>query len=114
MERRLGEIAPERRVYGANSPRLPNTSCVSMPGVKSETQIIAFDLAGIAVSAGSACSSGKIAPSHVLDAMGVDPEEAMTVIRISMGWRTRAAEIDRLVAVWKQIFERSGRQADAA
>ena len=114
LESRLGEIAPARRVYGAAAVRLPNTSCVGMPGVKAETQLMAFDLAGIALSAGSACSSGKVAASHVLEAMGVDREEAMTAIRISMGWRTTKTEIDRFVQVWEEIYQRSGRHADAA
>ena len=114
MERRLGELAPKRRVFGEGAARLPNTSCVSMPGVQSETQVMAFDLGGIAVSAGSACSSGKVAASHVLEAMGIEAEEAMTAIRISMGWSTQAADVDRFVAVWKEIYERCGRQADAA
>jgi len=114
MERRLGEVAPKRRIFGGNVPRLPNTSCVSMPRVRSDTQVMAFDLAGIAISAGSACSSGKVSASHVLEAMGVERDEAMTAIRVSMGWATQPAEIDRFIEVWSDIYQRSGRHADAA
>jgi cysteine desulfurase len=114
MERRLIAIAPKARVYGAGAERLPNTSCVSMPGVRSDTQVMAFDLAGIAISAGSACSSGKVSASHVLEAMGVERDEAMTAVRVSMGWSTTAAELDRFVEVWEELYRRSGQRADAA
>jgi cysteine desulfurase len=87
---------------------------MTMPGVKSETQVMMFDLAGIAISAGSACSSGKVAASHVLEAMGMDEDEAMTAIRVSLGWRTTPADIDRFVEVWGDIFARCGGRADAA
>jgi cysteine desulfurase len=106
MERRLRQVANGMVVHGAGAPRLPNTSCLSMPGVSSETQVIAFDLAGIAVSAGSACSSGKVHASHVLEAMGVDEEAAGGAIRVSMGWNTTKAEIDRLIEVWDDIYHR--------
>ena len=114
MERRLRTIAPGLRVYGAGVERLPNTSCLTMPGVSSETQVMSFDLAGIAVSAGSACSSGKVAASHVLDAMAADRDEAMTAIRVSLGWNTTPAEIDRFVEVWEELYSRLGDRADAA
>jgi cysteine desulfurase len=114
MERRLARIAAGRRVFGARVARLPNTSCATMPGVESQTQVMAFDLAGIAVSAGSACSSGKVAASHVLEAMGVERDEAMTALRVSLGWRTTRAEIDRFVEVWSEIYRRSEQNADAA
>ncbi len=114
MEGRLAEIAPGRRVFGERVARLPNTSLATMPGVASETQVMAFDLAGIAVSAGSACSSGKVSASHVLEAMGVDGDLAMTALRVSLGWQSTAAEIDRFVEVWSEIHQRAGRDADAA
>jgi cysteine desulfurase len=114
MELRLRQIAPQARVFGGGAARLPNTSCISMPGVRSDTQVMAFDLAGIAVSAGSACSSGKVAASHVLEAMGVEREEAMTGIRVSMGLGTTAAEIDRFVDAWRELYRRAGHRADAA
>ncbi|HEY2871556.1 MAG TPA: cysteine desulfurase family protein [Reyranella sp.] len=94
------------KVYGAGAPRLPNTTCLSMPGVKAETQVMALDLAGVAVSAGSACSSGKVARSAVLTAMGVEPAEAETAIRISCGWNTVFEDIDRLIAAWQGLYIR--------
>ncbi len=107
LERRLKEIAPEAAVFGAGAPRLANTSCIAMPGVSSETQVMALDLEGIAVSAGAACSSGKVGPSHVLRAMGVAPERARTAIRVSLGVETCADEIDRLVAAWRALYHRA-------
>jgi cysteine desulfurase len=94
------------RVYGRDVTRLPNTTCMSMPGVKAETQVMALDLAGIAVSAGSACSSGKVSRSAVLTAMGVDPVEAETAIRISCGWSTTFEDIERLIAAWQGLYIR--------
>src|SRR3546814_20094064 len=69
-------LAPEAKIFGAAAPRLPNTSCVALAGLPAETQIMALDLAGVAVSSGSACSSGQVQPSHVLAAMGASVEEA--------------------------------------
>jgi cysteine desulfurase len=79
-----------------------------MPGVSSETQVMALDLAGIAISAGSACSSGKVRRSHVLVAMGVAAEIAESAIRISLGTDSRPEHIDRFVEGWAAIFARSG------
>jgi cysteine desulfurase len=78
-----------------------------MPGVAADRQIIAFDLAGISLSAGSACSSGKVDPSHVLAAMGVAKDEANTAIRISLGWTSTSEDIDMFLHVWNDIFKRS-------
>jgi cysteine desulfurase len=94
------------KVYGAAAPRLPNTTCISMPGVKAETQVMALDLAGVAISAGSACSSGKVTRSAVLTAMGIEASEAETAIRISCGWNTVFEDIDRLIAAWKGLYTR--------
>ncbi len=107
MERRLLRAAPEAVVFASGAGRLPNTSCIALPGVAAETQVMALDLAGVAVSAGSACSSGKVAPSHVLRAMGVAPELTKTAIRISLGWRTTADDIDHLVEAWTALRARS-------
>jgi cysteine desulfurase len=97
------------KVYGAVAPRLPNTTCLSMPGVKAETQVMALDLAGVAVSAGSACSSGKVTRSAVLTAMGIEASEAATAIRISCGWNTVFEDIDRLIAAWQALYTRVAR-----
>jgi cysteine desulfurase len=103
---RLEAGLPEAKVHGAAAPRLPNTSCLSMPGVKAETQVMALDLAGVCVSAGAACSSGKVTRSTVLSAMGVEPVEAETAIRISCGWNTVSEDIDCLIAAWKGLYIR--------
>ena len=108
LERRLTALAPTAPVFGAGAARLPNTSCLAMPGVTSAVQLMAFDLAGLAVSAGSACSSGKIGRSHVLEAMGVAAEVAANAIRISLGWTTTVQEIDRLVGAWGALYARAG------
>jgi cysteine desulfurase len=94
-------------VFGAAGPRLPNTSCLGLPGLSSETQVMALDLAGVAVSAGAACSSGKLRPSHVLRAMGASAAVAGSAIRVSLGWATEAADIDRFLAAWLAMAERA-------
>ena len=106
-ERRLAAIAGDAVIYAAAVPRLPNTLCISMPRVPAATQVMALDLAGVMVSAGAACSSGKVRRSHVLDAMGVPEREAECAIRISLGWRTTAAEIDHLVEAWGALYART-------
>lgn len=109
LERTLLLLAPGARVFGAGVPRLGNTSCISMPGVKAETQVMALDLAGVCVSAGAACSSGKVQRSAVLDAMGVEPAEAATAIRVSLGWNSDMGDIDRLIAAWRDLYIRAGK-----
>lgn len=100
LEAGLSALAPDSRVVGAGVTRLPNTSLTLHPGREGETLTIALDLAGMAVSTGSACSSGKVAPSHVLAAMGISPREARSALRISLGWTTTAAEIDLFLAAY--------------
>jgi cysteine desulfurase len=109
-ERRLKEVAPEAIVFSANAPRLPNTSCVALPGIGAETQVMALDLAGVGVSAGAACSSGKVKTSRVLAAMGCDKELAGSAIRVSLGWATTAEDMDRLFAAWTALRERMARR----
>ncbi|NIK46684.1 cysteine desulfurase family protein [Variibacter gotjawalensis] len=89
-------------VFGSGVPRLPNTTLVSVPGTKADTLLIALDLEGMAVSAGSACSSGKIAPSHVLAAMGVASELALGAIRVSTGYATEEKDVDRFLIAWRK------------
>ena len=84
-------------------PRLPNTTLFTVPGLGAETAVIGFDLAGIAVSSGSACSSGKVQPSHVLAAMGFGGELAQGAIRLSLGWSTSEADIDRCLEAWRKL-----------
>ena len=107
LEARLTEAVPAMKIFGRDAPRLPNTSKIMMPGVSSETQVIALDLAGIDVSAGSACSAGRIEPPYVLTAMGVPETDALCALRISLGWDTTELEINRFVAEWDRIYQRT-------
>jgi cysteine desulfurase len=111
LEQEITAIAPAARVFGRGAERLPNTSCLTMPGVGNQTQLIEFDLAGIAVSTGSACSSGKVGPSHVLAAMGVDPAEAASAVRVSLGWASTVEDVERFVEVWRRLYARTRRVA---
>ena len=108
LEERLARLTPAPLILGQGAPRLPNTSCIAMPGVASETQVMALDLAGVAVSAGSACSSGKVRPSHVLRAMGLGEAEAGSAIRVSLGWTSTTADVECFVEAWAKIDERLG------
>ncbi|WP_137045012.1 cysteine desulfurase family protein [Pseudolabrys sp. FHR47] len=103
FEARLKDEVLGTVIFGAGVPRLPNTSLVAVPGLKAETALIAFDLNGIAVSSGSACSSGKVGASHVLAAMGVAPALAAGAIRVSLGWSTTEAEVESLLNAWKKV-----------
>jgi cysteine desulfurase len=116
LEARARELAPSVQVHGAGAPRLPNTSCLGLPGVRAETQVMALDLAGVAVSSGSACSSGKVHPSHVLQAMGLDRDAAGQAIRVSLGWASEAGDVDRFLEAWGRLARKHapGAAADAA
>jgi len=108
LERGVRELVSATRIFGWGAPRLPNTSCFSMPGVASETQVMALDLGGVAVSAGSACSSGKVAPSHVLRAMRVEDDHAACAVRVSFGWTNVEQDVDRFLDVWGSLYARLG------
>jgi cysteine desulfurase len=90
-------------VFSEEVIRLPNTTLFTVPGLKAETAVIGFDLAGIAVSSGSACSSGKVQPSHVLEAMGFGLDIAQGAVRLSLGWSTSSADIDRCLEAWRKL-----------
>jgi cysteine desulfurase len=90
-------------VFAQGVQRLPNTTLFTVPGLRAETAVISFDLAGIAISSGSACSSGKVQPSHVLKAMGFGPQLAQGALRLSLGWSTTAAEVDRCLEAWRKL-----------
>jgi cysteine desulfurase len=94
---------PGMIVFSENAPRLPNTTLFTVPGLKAETAVIGFDLAGIAVSSGSACSSGKVQPSHVLDAMGMGRELAQGAVRLSLGWSTSETDIEMTLKAWRKL-----------
>lgn len=104
LEMRVIEIEPRVHVFSAKAERLPNTSCLTMPGVQSETQIMALDLAGVAASAGSACSSGKVEPSHVLRATGISDAISGCAIRVSLGWGTTPEDIDAFIEAWRALY----------
>lgn len=101
LERGLKAIAPETVIFGERVERLVNTTLFALAGLKAETALIALDLEGVAVSSGAACSSGKVAPSHVLAAMGVPARLARGAIRVSTGYATTAEEIDRFLEAWR-------------
>jgi len=103
LEEGIAAITPEAVIFGSASPRLPNTTLFAVPGVKAETAIIAFDLNGIAVSSGAACSSGKVQASSVLAAMGVDQALTRGAVRVSLGWSTTEAEVHRFLETWKLL-----------
>jgi cysteine desulfurase len=104
LERGLRQT-PGMIVFGEGAPRLPNCTLFTVPGMRAETAVIGFDLAGIAVSSGSACSSGKVQPSHVLDAMGFSSSLAQGAVRLSLGWSTAEADIDRTLEAWRKLAD---------
>ena len=114
LERRLGEAVPGAIVLGSGTERLVNTVAIALPGLKAETAQIGLDLAGFAVSAGSACSSGKVGRSHVVEAMArgglaVSPEDG--AIRVSFGLETSEADLERFVSAYARLAERAVRSA---
>ena len=115
LEAGLRAVTPQAIIFGQSAPRLPNTTLFAVPGMKAETAIIAFDLNGIAVSSGSACSSGKVQASHVLAAMGVEPALARGSVRVSLGWSTTEADVERLLTAWNTVVSSLlKKQANAA
>ncbi len=100
-------------VFGRGCDRLPNTTCFAVPGMDAETLLMSLDLEGLAVSSGSACSSGKVARSHVLQAMGVAPEISKAAIRVSLGWTTTHQDIEHFIAVWQRLRARHKARAAA-
>ncbi len=110
---RLESSLEDAVIFGATAERLPNTTCFAVPGLDAETLLMSLDLEGVAVSSGSACSSGKVAKSHVLAAMGVAPEISKAAIRVSLGWDTTEHHIDRFIAAWRKILARHKARAAA-
>jgi cysteine desulfurase len=103
LEAHIRAISPRAVIVGGTAPRLGNTIAVALPGKLAETLVIRLDLAGVAVSAGSACSSGKVGASHVLEAMGLGPEIASGTIRISLGLETTKEDVAAFVGAWQSI-----------
>ncbi len=106
LERAVRRIEPEVTVFGAGMPRLPNTSKFSTPGLSSEVQVMGLDLAGAAISAGSACSAGRVEMPYVLEAMGVPEKVALCAVRISLGWTTTQDDVDAFVEGWSALRAR--------
>ena len=114
LERRVLEFSPGSEIFSAKAPRLPNTSNFSLPGVRSDTQVMNLDLDGVAVSAGSACSAGKVQRSHVLDAMKIDSEVAITALRVSFGWNSKLEDVDAFIDAWRKMIHVDAGQETAA
>ncbi|WP_037253927.1 cysteine desulfurase family protein [Roseobacter sp. SK209-2-6] len=106
MEEALAAGAPEIICAGKDAVRLPNTSCFAVPGWKGETQVMQMDLSGFAISAGSACSSGKVRASAVLTAMGFDQETAQSAVRVSLGPETTEEDVLRFAEAWLQKYKK--------
>jgi cysteine desulfurase len=106
LERALQSIAPDITIYGKTAERLPNISCFSVASLSQESQLMALDLAQIYVSAGAACASRKLHPSHVLLAMGASPESAKSAIRVSFGWTSKPTDVDQFMQTWATLYNR--------
>ncbi len=106
LEEQLKSVEPRLVFFGVQSPRVANTSQIGLPGIAAETLLMSLDLSGIAVSSGSACSSGTVKSPHAIEAMGIDPARPMGVLRVSMGWPTTKEDIDRFMAAWLEIHAR--------
>jgi cysteine desulfurase len=103
VEEGLRAISPQAAIFGAGAERLPNTTLFALQGVKAETAVIAFDLEGVALSSGAACSSGKVQPSHVLAGMGVSPPLLRGAVRVSLGWTTTKTDVERFLGAWRKL-----------
>jgi cysteine desulfurase len=103
LEAGLKAISPGVVIFGYGADRLPNTTLFAIEGLKAETAVIAFDLEGVAVSSGAACSSGKVQPSHVLAAMGVSPALLRGAVRVSLGWATTETDVERFLSAWRKL-----------
>jgi len=104
FEAEVACAVPDVVIFGADAERLPNTTLFAVPGVKADTAVIALDLEGVAVSSGAACSSGKVQPSHVVEAMGFGPALAKGAIRVSLGYSTTESEVDQCLDAWKKVY----------
>jgi cysteine desulfurase len=105
LETGLKVAFPHTVIFGATAERLPNTTLFAVPGIKAETAVIGLDLARVAVSSGAACSSGKVAPSHVLAAMGLPGALARGAVRVSLGYATQEADIERFLVAWRGLAD---------
>jgi cysteine desulfurase len=111
FESELKKIVPDAVIFGANAARLANTSNFALPGIAAETAVMALDLDGVMVSSGSACSSGRVRPSHVLKAMGIPDTLAQSALRVSFGWNSTEADVDAAIAAVAKLAARVARKA---
>lgn len=114
IERLVERIAPEAVFLGRGEKRLPNTSAFAAPGLKAETLAAALDLEGVAVSSGSACSSGKARASHVLEAMGLGEKAQGGAVRVSLGWSSSSADVEKFGTSFARVVERIRMRQGAA
>jgi cysteine desulfurase len=114
LEAELLRISPEAVIFARNVARTPNTTCVAVAGMRAETTVIAFDLKGIAISAGSACASGKVRSSHVLEAMAAAPSLTLAALRVSLGWSATSEDVAQFLQVWHEAYNRFKSQTKAA
>jgi cysteine desulfurase len=115
LESGLKAVSENTVIFGETAERLPNTTLFAVEGMKAETAVIAFDLEGVAISSGAACSSGKVQPSHVLIAMGVPPALVRGAVRVSLGWDTTKDDVEGFLAAWRKLASAlsKGRQVAA-
>ena len=106
LQAQLEEALADAVIFGGDAPRLSNTTNFAYPGMSAETLLMNFDLEGVALSSGSACSSGKVSKSHVLNAMGVGPDLSAAAIRVSLGWNTTQEHIEHFISVWRRLLAR--------
>ena len=107
MEVALLAVQPQTEIFGKHADRLANTSCFALGGLNSESLVMALDLAGVSVSAGSACSSGKVSRSHVLAAMQAETHISRGVLRVSLGWQSNREDTEKLVDEWSKLAGRA-------
>lgn len=111
LESELEQVSPDIQIFSRDAERIGNTTCFAVPAIPADGALISLDLDGVAVSSGSACSSGKVGRSHVLDAMGVPPEVARSALRVSFGWNSAPADVDAFIAAWRRMIDRTTRHA---
>ncbi|MGH6873426.1 MAG: cysteine desulfurase family protein, partial [Aestuariivirgaceae bacterium] len=109
LESELAALSPDIVVFGRKTERVGNTSCFALPGLPAEMALISLDLEGVALSSGSACSSGKVARSHVLAAMAVPGELAKSALRVSFGWNSTSEDVIGFIAAWRRILDHRAR-----
>lgn len=114
LEKGMIAAAPELVIYAKNAPRVPNVTAFSMPGVDAQTILMGLDLEGMAISRGTACGSGAVKPSHVIQAMAGADAPHDGALRVSMGWNTGAGDVDAFLAAWEKVTARTGQRKEAA